>query len=412
MALNQVNLAPFQFSPVQNALNTALTIPEMVQKMKLMAAQTAESQAKAQNPFAAQGLSGPAHDAYSDWLFQQKFAKDPKTLALLNQYKDAKDASANARWFTTIPSDFRTQIFAKAAAIGMPPDEYIGYSRQGLNANQIIQIKKAQTAALTQQNQNITPQTSQNQLSSLLNMQLPGTNIPSAQVPGQPGVQVPMAAQLGISAPTMPSSTQSFIQPSQQSIQQRPQTPYEQIQPVYPAQPKTLENQQHIAMGEAALDSIGGYIAKNGSSYGGPSQTLSKKWFWDINYGTPQQKITAAKYYVANLLSLENALVRTGMMGANPSAKAMTAISDTIMGKHKVDLQYAPPDMKSYIQNEMNDALLNGSEAMTEQAASSNPGIYKRKTDYAKAATVNISSHQKDLSKLSIEDLKRIRSGK
>jgi len=337
---------PIQPQGIAQALQTGVGMAGQLQKMResametpakvaLEQAQAKEALSKAADPFAAQGLSGEAHDAMSKLWYLRKFSPDPSKInpmQVLSDIHDEKSRALNIRNFQLLPSDDRSNLIAKGRTLGYSGDESARMLSEGYTLTQMAQMKQAGTK---------TPPPGGNTAENFSTHQMPQT-IAEVQHHTRPINAI-------------------------------------DIKPTFAAQPGSIAAQQKAASATAGMDYLSKAIT-SGLNYGGWYSPVTRPWFWDAQSNDPTKQSKAAQYYAAQSIKPELALYRMRVQQGQSSARAMKALEPTILGSVKTNLSYLPAAMQRRIQDKVRQILDGATYQSSLQVTSPTPTTYKPKT--------------------------------
>lgn len=351
-------IAKGQPSPIQTALGTmgkvqglqlgALAPALRRAQTQQALAKAAQLQAAAGKPFGGKMLPGPAGAALGEVLFKKHYADNPDALGELKNANDRVTRSANARWWTSVPSDERAQVIGKLKGLGIDPMKSTQLLGQGYSEQEIINMHQA------------------------------------AQQKSLPaGASTSRDSGANTATPTTLNSDIADVKQQTKPIK------WQDVTPNFAQTEATKTQAQHAASASAGLDYLGKYVAGN-LNYGGITSKITRPWLQDVYSHDPAKQEKAINYYVAQAVKPELALLRIRIQGGQASARAMAAIAPTILGTINVDMSNLPAKMQKRVQQKATNILNEAAYQTEAQTFAPNPGVYNPKAQ--EQASKNISS--------------------
>lgn len=342
-------------SPMQTALGTmgkvqslrlgALAPALRQAQTQLAQAQAQQAMAKAKNPFALQPLSGDAAKAMSNIIFKQRFADDPDKLTELTKAHDRTERAANARWWSTVPSNERSQVLGKLKTLGIDQVKATQLLGQGLSMQEIVNMSGATQKPMTSES------------------------------------NVPTGSNASIATPDTIKSDIANVKEHTKPVK------WQEIRPNFAPTGEAISKTQSAASASAGLDYLGKYVGNN-LNYGGITSKITRPWLQDVYSNNPAKQQKAVDYYTAQAVKPELALLRIKIQGGQPSARAMSVIEPTILGHIQVDMANLPAAMQRRVQLQAVHILNEAARQSELQTSAPNPNIFNSKFDHGQ----NISS--------------------
>jgi hypothetical protein len=331
------------------AIRMARLAPALRQaQIQLAQAQAQQALEKARNPFAAQPLSGDAAKALSNIIYKRRFADNPEALGELKAAHDRTEKAANARWFMSLPSDERGEVIGKAKNLGYDAVEATQRLGNGETLQDLANEKAIQ-----------------------LHAPPPGTII------------TPTASNAHNESPQTINKSLAEVKEATKPIR------WQEITPNFAPTEAAKTRAQQSAQASAGLDYLGKYIANN-LNYGGITSKITRPWLQDIYSHDPATQEKAINYYVAQAVKPELGLLRIRIQGGQASARAMAALSPTILGHISVDMANAPAKMQKRVQLRATEVLNEAAHQTELQNLAPNPNVFNPKAQ--EQAPKNISS--------------------
>ncbi|MHC4634569.1 MAG: hypothetical protein ACYSYU_05060 [Planctomycetota bacterium] len=364
---NQIQQAAAGIAPqsAQAGLLLAQAKPGLAKaQTQLALAQAQKALAVAKDPSAVQPLSGPAHDAESDIIFKKRHADNPEDLQELTNATNRVERSANARWWSTVPSDERAQVLGNLKSLGIDPVKSTRLLGQGYSEQEIINMHQA-TQQKTRQPTTITPT----------------PTVPSGQPFAPPSITQPTVTAATPTASNVHNETPATVDKSIQEVKDATKPlKWQDITPNFAPTESAKTRAQQSAQASAGLDYLGKYISNN-LKYGGITSKITRPWLQDIYSSDPTKQAKAVNYYVAQAVKPELALLRIRIQGGQASARAMKALAPTILGTISVDMSNLPAKMQQRVQAKATEVLNEAAYQTELQTLKPNPNVYNPKID-------------------------------